>query len=139
MDSERVAQMIKQLTEDPEYSHPRNLPTDFVQEAVTLSNKEAMELAARMFMMDSWKDIWTAVIIFKKHPTARTKINWKYLEPLGNRMDSWGLVDAFCAIAGPAWRSRRLSDARVMRWTRSKNRWWRRAALVCTVFLNRKA
>lgn len=25
-----------------------------------------------------------------------------------------------------------------MGWTHSENRWWRRAALVCTVFLNRK-
>ena len=139
MTNQRVLQIVKQLTENPEYRHPRYLPTDFIQEAVTLSDEEAMELAARLFMMNEWRYIWPAVVIFKKHPTARTKTNWKYLEPLGNRMDSWGLVDAFTAIAGPAWREGLLSDTRVMRWTRSKNRWWRRAALVCTVFLNRKA
>ncbi len=139
MASERVIQLEKKLTEDPEYQHPRNVPSAFIQEVVTLTDEEVMELATRLFMMKEWRHIWSAVIIFKKHPTARTKINWKYLEPLGNRMDSWGLVDAFSALAGPAWRSGQLSDARVMRWTRSKNRWWRRAALVCTVFLNRKA
>lgn len=105
MASERVRQMVKKLTEDPEYQHPRNLPSTFTQEAAALSDEEAMDLAARLFMMDEWRYIWSAVVIFKKHPTARTKINWKYLELLGNRMDSWG----------------------------------RRAALVCTVFLNRKA
>jgi 3-methyladenine DNA glycosylase AlkD len=54
-------------------------------------------------------------------------------------MDSWGMVDAFAALAGPAWRAGQISNVRVLRWTRSTNRWWRRAALVCTVFLNRKA
>lgn len=138
MASERVLQMVKQLTNDPEYRHPRDLPLAFIEGVVTLSDEEAMELAAYLFMMDEWRYIWPAVVIFKKHPTARTKINWKYLEPLGNRMDSWGLVDAFSALAGPAWRNRQLTDACVMRWTHLKNRWWRRAALVCTVFLNRK-
>ena len=139
MARERVAHMLKQLTEDPEYTHPRNLPDAFIQEAITLTDEEAMEAAARLFMMDDWRYIWMSVIIFKKHPTARAKIDWKYLEPLGNRMDSWGLVDAFTALAGPAWRSGQISDARVVSWTRSRNRWWRRSALVCTVFLNRKA
>ena len=54
-------------------------------------------------------------------------------------MDSWGLVDAFSAIAGPVWREGYISDETVVGWTRSESRWWRRAALVCTVFLNRKA
>ncbi len=53
-------------------------------------------------------------------------------------MDSWGSVDWFVDLAGPAWRAGQLSDTRVLRWTRSQSRWWRRAALVCTVSLNRK-
>jgi 3-methyladenine DNA glycosylase AlkD len=61
------------------------------------------------------------------------------LEPLGNQMDSWGAVDQFGLLAGPAWRQGQISDACVVRWTRSRNRWWRRAALVCTVFLNRRS
>ena len=139
MASERVIHLEEKIIEDHECGHWRTPPPAFIQEMVTLTDEEAMELAARVFMMKEWFYIWTAVIIFQKHPTARIKINWKYLEPLGNRMDSWGLVDAFSALAGPAWRSKQISDTRVMRWTRSKNRWWRRAALVCTVFLNRKA
>ena len=52
-------------------------------------------------------------------------------------MDSWWAVDAFASLAGPAWREGRVSDVRVLAWTRSESRWWRRAALVCTVPLNR--
>jgi 3-methyladenine DNA glycosylase AlkD len=42
-------------------------------------------------------------------------------------------------IAGPAWRGKRIPDSRIHRWARSKDRWWRRAALVATVPLNKKS
>lgn len=58
---------------------------------------------------------------------------------MGSQMRRWGDVDAFASLAGPAWRSGQISDRRVQRWARSPNRWWRRAALVCTVFLNRRS
>ncbi len=139
MSSKPVIQLEKLLVHDREYVHPKNLPSDFIEGVMNLSDEDAMELAARLFMMDEWRYIWPSAVIFRKHPTARTKITPEYLEPLGNQMDSWGLVDAFSAIAGPAWREGYFSDEAVMEWTRSESRWWRRAALVCTVFLNRKA
>ena len=62
------------------------------------------------------------------------------LEKLGHGMDSWAAVDCFgCYLAGPAWREQQISDSVIRRWTRSKDRWWRRTALVCTVALNNKA
>jgi 3-methyladenine DNA glycosylase AlkD len=49
-------------------------------------------------------------------------------------------VDCFaCYLAGPAWREKQISDSAIRRWARSKDRWWRRAAVVCTVALNNKA
>jgi 3-methyladenine DNA glycosylase AlkD len=52
-------------------------------------------------------------------------------------MESWDQVDSFATIlAGPAWRAGRIGDADVARWARSNDRWWRRAALVCTTKLN---
>ena len=139
MTSEAVLKLEKRLLDDNEYTHPRNVPADFIEGVKTLSDKEALELASRLFMQTEWRYIWPSVIVFKNHPTARTKITAEYLEPLGDRMDTWGLVDALSAIAGPAWREGLISDETVMSWTQSESRWWRRAALVCTVFLNRKA
>jgi 3-methyladenine DNA glycosylase AlkD len=139
MATERLLILEKQLIENKDYLHPRDLPGEFITQVITLPDEEAMELAKQFFMKREWCYIWIAVVIFQKHPTARTRINWDYLEPLGNRMDSWGMVDAFAELAGPAWRSGQISDEQVMSWTRSENQWWRRAALVCTVFLNRKA
>ena len=55
-------------------------------------------------------------------------------------MDNWAAVDCFgCYLGGPAWRERKISDSVIRRWARSTDRWWRRAALVCTVALNNKA
>jgi 3-methyladenine DNA glycosylase AlkD len=55
-------------------------------------------------------------------------------------MSSWGEVDSFaCYVAGRAWRDGQISDRTIESWTKSANRWWRRAALVSTVPLNVKA
>jgi 3-methyladenine DNA glycosylase AlkD len=137
--SEAVLKLEKRLLDDSEYTHPRDVPAEFIEGVKTLFDEEAMELASQLFMQTEWRYYWTSVVVFNNHPTARTKITAQYLGPLGDRMDTWGLVDAFSAIAGPAWREGYISDETVMGWTKSESRWWRRAALVCTVFLNRKA
>jgi len=139
MASERVLQIARRLAEDPEYRHPRNLPSTFVQETATLSDDEVLELATRLCKLDKHRYMWAGSIIVQRHPTALRRVRWEFLEPFGNLMDDWGKVDMFASLAGPAWRARQVSDARVLGWTRSESRWWRRAALVCTVFLNRKA
>jgi 3-methyladenine DNA glycosylase AlkD len=117
----------------------KELPEEFFRETSALPDKDALKLTSQLFMTDNMFYVWTAVLLIHKHPTAMNRIRWTYLKPLGEQMDSWGMVDAFAALAGPAWRAGQVTDARVLRWTRSPNRWWRRAALVCTVFLNRKA
>jgi 3-methyladenine DNA glycosylase AlkD len=67
-------------------------------------------------------------------------LDTKTVEQLGRGNDNWGCVDAFSTlVAGPAWRKGEVSDAAVRRWARSKDRWWRRTALVSTVALNLKS
>lgn len=143
MSIDNFLQKTKQLVDDAVLKatdwHKKKLPAGYLEELSKLPDKDALELAKRLFMEKEWRHIWSSVVIFQNHPTARKALTREYLEPLGNWMNSWGLVDAFSAIAGPAWRERIISDGTVMEWTRSESRWWRRAALVCTVFLNRKA
>ena len=139
MSVEKLLTKTKQLADDNVIRKPIRLQADYLDELTALQDKDALDLAARLFFENEWRYIWSSVIIFQKHPTARSAVTPEYLEPLGNRMDSWGLVDAFSAIAGPVWREGYISDETVVGWTRSESRWWRRAALVCTVFLNVKA
>jgi 3-methyladenine DNA glycosylase AlkD len=78
--------------------------------------------------------------LVQHHKQALRSLTAGSLEELGQGIDSWGAVDSFaCYLAGPAWRERQVSDALIKRWARSKDRWWRRAALVSTVPLNSKA
>ena len=138
MVNERLLQETKQIADNPEYRNPRKLPAEYVQEVDALPDDEVLDLITRLYELRIHRYAWAGVVIIRRHPTAFSKVDWKFLEPIGNLMDDWGKVDMFACLAGPAWRAGQLSDEQVMRWTRSKNRWWRRAALVCTVFLNRR-
>jgi 3-methyladenine DNA glycosylase AlkD len=71
------------------------------------------------------------------HPGAIALVDADAAERLAGRLASWGEVDAFATlVAGPAWLGGRVSDADVMGWAASGDRWWRRAALVATTGLN---
>ena len=73
------------------------------------------------------------------HGHAFESLTQDQLLKLGRGIDSWGAVDCFAGyLSGPVWRDGRLPDALVMEWTRSTDRWWRRAALVSTVALSRR-
>lgn len=74
------------------------------------------------------------------HRGALESLGARDVERLGRGLDGWGAVDGFgLYVAGPAWREGRVSDAVILRWARSTDRWWRRAALVSTVPLNSRA
>lgn len=74
------------------------------------------------------------------HRAALASLTQKDIRLFGGGIDSWSSVDMFaCYLAGPAWREHQVSDKLIHDWTRSRNRWFRRAALVSTVPLNSKA
>jgi len=78
--------------------------------------------------------------ILSRHPAAMANLTTERVERLGRGIDNWASVDAFAVtIAGPTWRKGQIDDDAVLRWAGSPDRWWRRAALVCTVALNLKA
>lgn len=85
-------------------------------------------------------DRFVAYELVKHHRAAAASLGEKQLERLGRGLNEWGEVDCFaCYLSGPAWRNRQISDTVIHRWARSKDRWWRRAALVSTVPLNSRA
>lgn len=73
------------------------------------------------------------------HPTALSRLRARDLQRLGKEMQHWGEVDSVAGLAGMVWREGQVSDEVIHRWARSENRWWRRAALVCTVPLNARS
>jgi 3-methyladenine DNA glycosylase AlkD len=78
--------------------------------------------------------------LVQHHREARRSLNSRKLKLLGEGIDSWTAVDTFaCYLSGPAWREGQVPDSLIARWARSRNHWWRRAAVVSTVPLNNKA
>jgi hypothetical protein len=82
---------------------------------------------------------WFGYELITKHRGALASLTIEDVEGLGI-LDSWYATDAFgCYISGPAWRDGQIKSSDIKRWTRSKDFWWRRAALVSTVPLNQRA
>ncbi len=91
---------------------------------------------ARAILADD-RHRWIAYELMANHPPAFRSLDQATLEALGEGIDSWGSVDAFArTLSGPAWREGLVGIDTIRDWARSKDRWWRRAALVSTVALN---
>jgi len=74
------------------------------------------------------------------HRAALASLTEKDLKQFGKGISSWSSVDMFaCYLAGPAWRERQVPDRLIHNWAGSRDRWYRRTALVSTVPLNNKA
>jgi 3-methyladenine DNA glycosylase AlkD len=75
--------------------------------------------------------------LIRAHHGAFRSLDGVTLEELGRGLDSWYTVDDFArTLAGPAWNEGLVDDRLIRRWAHSRDRWWRRAALVSTVALN---
>jgi 3-methyladenine DNA glycosylase AlkD len=98
-----------------------------------------IELAHRLLARKGFEYRFVACELVSHHREALRSLGVEELERLGHGLDSWCAVDCFaCYLAGPAWREGQVSDRVIHRWARSKDLWWRRAALVSTVPLNNK-
>jgi 3-methyladenine DNA glycosylase AlkD len=83
---------------------------------------------------------WMGCEVLAAHRGAMENLTIREVEAIGAGMASWEEVDSFgVLLAGAAWLKGRIPDADIKRWAKSKDLWWRRAALVSTVVLNAKS
>jgi 3-methyladenine DNA glycosylase AlkD len=143
MDVARLAAQVKHhISVLPNLNTPtvrvlRRYYTHVVQDATPA---EMVRLALRLIDGPDIVRRFMAYELLANHGPALASLRRRDLERLGAGLDSWGAVDTFaCYLAGRAWRQRQIGDRVVHAWARSPDRWWRRAALVCTVPLNSKA
>ncbi|MFT7485762.1 MAG: 3-methyladenine DNA glycosylase AlkD [Candidatus Paceibacteria bacterium] len=101
------------------------------------SDSEVHDLAFAIIAENTLEGRQLAYELFGLRTSLRDGLSIPKLKRLGKGMDNWTSVDVFSTtIAGQAWRAGSLTDAEVMRWTNSRDRWWRRAALASTIPLN---
>jgi len=118
----------------------RALRREYSRRLVTAAPEAVVRLALRLVAAGGIERRFMAYELVHHHRAALAGLRVRTLERLGRGLDGWGAVDMFaCYLAGPAWRERQVSDATIRRWARSRDRWWRRAALVSTVPLNARA
>jgi len=104
-----------------------------------LKPRSVVDVALELWEQGQHNLLWAAGDLLHHFPGAFQSVRIADLERMAGTMDHWGTVDAFAAIAGPLWRAGLVSDAQITQWAKSPNRWLRRAALVCTVYLNSRA
>jgi 3-methyladenine DNA glycosylase AlkD len=94
-----------------------------------------LELARELFQ--TYDHRWIAYELVGAHKGAFQNLGEAELEEFGHGINSWWTVDAFArTLSGPAWLHGQVSDDVILKWARSENLWWRRAALVSTVAWN---
>jgi 3-methyladenine DNA glycosylase AlkD len=97
-----------------------------------------LELARALFKGHGYR--WFTYELLQNHRAAFHLLGEAELEEFGQGIDSWWTVDAFArTLSGPAWLQGQIPDELIQHWARSKDRWWRRAALVSTVALNMRS
>jgi 3-methyladenine DNA glycosylase AlkD len=83
---------------------------------------------------------WIACELIRFHKAAFKRIGETEIVEFGEGISSWGDVDTLAGLmSGPAWQQGQITDRLIQEWARSKDRWWRRTALVSTVALNRRS
>jgi 3-methyladenine DNA glycosylase AlkD len=102
--------------------------------------ERVLELAGLLRDSGTHEGRQVAFELIEKRKDARNLLMTRDVKALGQGNDNWASVDAFSVyISGPLWREGRISDKEVLTWTRSRDLWWRRTALVSTVALNMKS
>ena len=105
-----------------------------------LGGAEVLDLARALLQPETGVPRWFTYELVHHHPPAMGFLDAGTLAELGRGMASWGEVDAFaCHLSGVAWREGGITDVEIARWADSRDRWWRRAAVVSTVPLNLKS
>lgn len=116
---------IKQVADECWSAMKNNAPSESLKLAKKLVKTRILEVNQVAFLL-----LW-------KNKKALRLIQLKDIEELGQNIDNWVTVDTLSVmITGWAWRENQISDTEVLNWLKSKNRWWRRTAVVSTIPLN---
>jgi 3-methyladenine DNA glycosylase AlkD len=131
----RVAMLDSHTTESI-----RALRREFSKRLAKSPHRFVVNLALVILGEQSIEHRFLAYELVCHHRPALASLTERDISLFGRGIDSWAAVDMFgCYLAGPAWREHQVPDKLIHSWARSKNRWFRRAALVSTVALNNKA
>ena len=112
---------------------------EFSRRIASAAPESVIQLALHLLNENSDLLRFFSYELITHHKLASKQLTIDDLLKLGRGLNSWSSVDCFAMyLSGPMWAQGRLSDKTVATWARSKDRWWRRTALVSTVALSRR-
>jgi 3-methyladenine DNA glycosylase AlkD len=138
----RLAREIRSqlnLMTSPTTAAVRATRREFSRRIASAAPESVIQLA--LHLLDENSDLlrFFSYELITHHKLASKQLTIDDLLKLGRGLNSWSSVDSFAMyLSGPMWAQGRLSDKMVATWARSKDRWWRRTALVSTVALSRR-
>jgi 3-methyladenine DNA glycosylase AlkD len=133
--------ILEELQREPDRSTPvlRAVRRKYSKSFALVPAASVFQAAGRILDTRDPSLRFVAYELVHHHPAARASLRKTRVERLGRGMTSWGEVDAFgYYISGPAWCDGGITDAAILAWTVSADRWWRRAALVSTIAMTRR-
>ena len=136
-----VKEIVSSITQLPSRTTPalRTLRRKYSRLLTLAPPDLVIEIALRLLKKSPNSCRFVASEIVARHRGAFQALTCQQILELGAGLDSWGAVDCFgCYVSGPAWRSGQISTELIRNWAESKDRLWRRAALVSTISLSRR-
>jgi 3-methyladenine DNA glycosylase AlkD len=129
---------LNQLTV-PSTPTVRAIRKQFSQRIAAAAPKSVVQLALHLLKQNSDLLRFLSYELVSHHRPAFEQLTTADLLRLGKGLNSWSAVDCFAMyLSGPLWVHGTVSDQTIAAWACSKNRWWRRTALVSTVALSRR-
>jgi 3-methyladenine DNA glycosylase AlkD len=117
----------------------RAIRREFSRRLASVAPDSVVQLALRLLTENSDLLRFFSYEIVSHHRLAWDQLTTADLLKFGKELNCWSAVDSFAILlSGPMWAEGRLSDKLIAAWARSKDRWWRRTALVSTVALSRR-
>lgn len=118
----------------------RTLRREYSKRVYNLSGAEVLDVAHELLASGAFPLRFIAYELVQHHKYAASMLTRSELERLAGTLGAWAEVDIFSLyLLGPAWRTNQVTDRYLSHLTKSKDPFWRRAALVATVALNSAA
>ena len=118
----------------------RKLRRDYAKQLADAPPGTVLRFVRSLLDGGAWPERVIAYEVLAGHAGAFRLLDDRAAEAMARNLADWASVDLYgVTVLGQAWRAGLVTDARILAWARSPDRWRRRLAVVATVPLNARA
>jgi len=129
-----IAKHLDLLHEDARTSDVRNVRKYYSRLYRYALPEKMLAISESLFFDQGYRFVPYELIYH--HPGVIGLLNPERVKELGKGINNWSSTDIFAHyIVGPAWKQQIIPDSLIEEWLHSSSIWWRRAALVSTIYL----